>query len=88
MGFKIVDRVAYTTGPFFGSINHGAPMTDRTETCTPEERRLLDIMHKMHLDRAEASSNAASIHFAVWEMNDPAGHDLIKALYAARGDRD
>jgi len=64
-------------------------MTDRTESCTPEERRFLDRMNQCIITNADATMGGARIAFEFPRMEAGAsGHQLVNDLYAARGDKD
>lgn len=66
-------------------------MTDRTETCTPEERRFLDLMHQFYLQEAQGDSMRATIKFDLFSKSlgdGTSGHTLVNALYDSRGNKD
>ena len=63
-------------------------MANRTEFCTPEERRFLDLMHSLKIESVEAGRLSASIKFSAVELveGEVGGHDLVSALYNAYND--
>ena len=62
-------------------------MSERSETCTPEERRLLDWFKATHLTDAQASPDSLELVVTGFAISE-SGHDMLRDLYAVQsGDR-
>lgn len=59
-------------------------MTERTETCTPEERVFLDLLHKV-VPFVSATQEEATIGYRALDNDDPSGFKLANAYRAAVG---
>jgi len=56
-------------------------MADRTETCTPEERRLLDLLGSAIPTRVEATHNSLLLRLEDWPLGYGSGHAAAQAFY-------
>jgi len=63
-------------------------MSNRTETCTAQERRLLDLMWAAMPANVDATINGATLRLEDWPIGHGNGHAFAEAFYAARRARD
>lgn len=54
------------------------------DTCTPDERELLDRIHQARLEDVDANSTSVTFRFDGFRVGYGSGHDLAKAMYAAK----
>jgi len=63
-------------------------MSERTETCTPEERRLLDLLWQATPMNVDATYNTLRLSLEGWPMGYGSGHETAEAFYAADRSRE
>ena len=63
-------------------------MTNRTETCTPAERRFLDLLWQAVPMNMDANHNELRLAFSGWPFGCGSGHETAKAFYEAHDEHE